>query len=75
MKRGKRFFENENLFIYGGTAIFFILAVALGIIMYMSTKTKSRVGENDRNDVVEQRQLEDNNTESASSKIGKTYNN
>ena len=72
MKRGKRFFENENLFIYGGTAVFFILAVALGIIMYMSTKTKPKIGENSENNVVEQTQIEDNNTESASSSIGKT---
>ena len=32
MKRGKRFLEKDNLFIYVGTAIFFILAIALGIV-------------------------------------------
>ena len=33
MRRGKKFWENENLLIYVGTAIFFILAIAIGIIM------------------------------------------
>ena len=29
MKRGKRFLEKDNLFIYVGTAIFFILPIFL----------------------------------------------
>ena len=43
MKRGKRFLENDNMFIYVGTAIFILLAVALGIIMYMTTKTGEEI--------------------------------
>ena len=31
--------KRDNLFIYVGTAIFILLAIALGIIMYMMTKT------------------------------------
>ena len=69
MKRGKRFFENDNLLIYGGTAIFFILAISIGIIMYMTTKTnkKDNVGI-----VVEENKTVSENTESASTNIGKT---
>ena len=43
MKRGKRFLENDNLFIYVGTAIFFILAIALGIIMFMMNRTAEKI--------------------------------
>ena len=43
MKRGKRFLENDNMFIYVGTAIFILLAISIGIIMYMSTKTGVRI--------------------------------
>ena len=65
MKRGKRFLENENMFIYVGAAIFILLAVALGIIMYMTTRTEVRIEGN-----VAQEQLE--NTENVTSDIGKT---
>ena len=37
MKREKKFFENERLIIIVGTTIFFILAISIGIVMYMST--------------------------------------
>ena len=43
MKRGKRFLENDNLLIYVGTAIFFIFAIALGIIMYMMNRTATKL--------------------------------
>ena len=36
--------KNENLIIYVGTAIFFILAISVGIVMYMTTKANSKVG-------------------------------
>lgn len=72
MKRGKRFFENENLFIYLGTAIFFILAIAIGIIMYMGVNSNSKVGKVE-NTVQEESQIQEReDTESASSSIGKT---
>ena len=70
MKRGKRFLENDNLFIYVGTAIFFILAIALGIIMLMMNRTATKI-ENEAGQVVQESQV-DENAESASTEIGKT---
>ena len=66
MKKGKRFLENDNMFIYVGTAIFILLAVALGIIIYMTTRTGVRI-ENS-----EQFAQEQNNTETVTTEIGKT---
>lgn len=66
MRRGKRFLENDNMFIYVGTAIFILLAVALGIIMYMSTRTGVRI-QNGGEDIATQQE-----TENAASEIGKT---
>lgn len=70
MKREKKFFENEHLIIYVGTAIFFILAVSIGIVMYMSTKKDLEISERTSN-VTEEIQNEEN-TENASTSIGKT---
>lgn len=70
MKRGKRFFENDNLFIYVGTAIFFVLAIALGIIMFMLNKTASKL-EKDSGQVIQESQTGEN-AESVSTEIGKT---
>lgn len=70
MKRGKRFLENDNLFIYVGTAIFFILAIALGIIMYMMNRTATKL-ENESGQLVQESQVTEN-AESASTEIGKT---
>lgn len=69
MRREKSFFENDNLIIYAGTVIFFILAVSIGIIMYMSTKTnkKQDIGKSE-----EQNTVVNEITESASTDIGKT---
>ena len=67
MRRGKRFIENENMFIYVGTAIFILLAIALGIIMYMTTKTEVGIEGN----VAQEQQIE-RDTESVTSEIGKT---
>ena len=67
MRRGKRFLENDNMFIYVGIAIFILLAVALGIIMYMTTRTGVRIEGN-----VAQEQQTERNTESVTSEIGKT---
>ncbi len=69
MKRGRRFFENDNLLIYGGIAVFIILAVAIGIIMYMTSKSEN--GESVGN-TVGQNQTVNQDTESASTDIGKT---
>lgn len=69
MKRGKRFLENENLIIYVGTAIFFILAISIGIIMYMTTKTNTKIGK--ENNIQEIQKVEES-TENASTSIGKT---
>ncbi len=70
MKRGKRFFENDKLFIYVGTAIFFILAIALGIIMFMLSRTTSKLG-NGSGQIVQESQTGEN-TESVSTEIGKS---
>ena len=70
MKRGKRFFENDNLFIYVGTAIFFVLAIALGIIMFMLNKTTSKL-ENGSGQVIQESQTGEN-AESVSTEIGKS---
>ena len=70
MKREKKFFDNERLIIYVGTAIFFILAVSIGIVMYMSTKKNLEISER-TNNVTEEMQNEEN-TENASTSIGKT---
>ena len=68
MKRGKRFLKNENLFIYAGTAIFFVLAIAIGIIMYMTTKSDNKI--ENGSDHLEAQISE--STESVTSEIGKT---
>lgn len=67
MKRGKRFFENDNMLIYVGTVLFILLAVALGIIMYMMTKTGFRI---ENSEYVGEQSNE--NTESVTNEIGKT---
>ena len=67
MKRGKRFLENDNTFIYVGTAIFILLAVALGIIMYMTTRTGVRI---ENSEYFSQEKQE--NTEPVTTEIGKT---
>lgn len=71
MKRDKKFLENDNLFIYVGTAIFFVLAIAIGIIMYMTANTNSKLAKSEEK-VVEKQQTIENDTESASTNIGKT---
>ena len=70
MKREKKFFENERLIIIVGTTIFFILAISIGIVMYMSTKKNLEISEKPSN-VIEEIQNEEN-TENASTSIGKT---
>lgn len=70
MKREKKFFENERLIIIVGTTIFFILAISIGIVMYMSTKKNLEISERTSN-VTEEMQNEEN-TENASTSIGKT---
>ena len=70
MKRGKRFFEKDNLFIYVGTAIFFVLAIALGIIMFMLSRTTSKLGK-ESGQVVQESQTGEN-AESVSTEIGKS---
>lgn len=67
MRRGKRFLKNDNMFIYVGTAIFILLAVALGIIMYMTTRTGVRIENSEQLS-----QEVEENTETVTSEIGKT---
>ena len=68
MKKGRKFYENENLIIYVGTAIFFILAISVGIVMYMTTKANSKVGNETGKSITENIE----NVEDASSNMGKT---
>ena len=70
MRRGRKFFENENLLIYVGAAIFIILAISIGIIMYMGAKSNTEVGQ--ENTIVQEQPQENEDTESASTSIGKT---
>lgn len=68
MRRGKKFLENDNLFIYVGAVVFILLAVALGIIMYMTTRTGVRI---ENGQTSQEEQVQDN-TETVTSEIGKT---
>ena len=70
MKRGKRFIEDNNIYIYMGTVIFFILAIALGIIMYMFSRKATKL-ENNEEQIAQEQQIEEN-TENVSTEIGKT---
>lgn len=71
MKRGKRSLEKGSITIYLSAIIFVVLAIAIGIIMYMVSKSnatnQAKVGNN-----VEQNTSIEENTESASTKVGKT---
>lgn len=69
MKRGKRFTENNNIYIYFGTVIFIVLAIALGIIMYMLNKTTVKLQNNEKQ--VAQEEQNDENFENVSTEIGK----
>lgn len=78
MKRGKRFLKNSNIYIYMGTVIFFIFAIALGIIMYMLSKTASKIN-NEANQIAQQSSqqeqqsgLSEDGFENVSTEIGKT---
>lgn len=68
MRRGKKILENDNLFIYVGAVVFILLAVALGIIMYMTTRTGVRI---ENGQTSQEEQVQDN-TETVTSEIGKT---
>ena len=71
MKKGRKFYENENLIIYVGTAIFFILAISVGIVMYMTTKANSKIG----NEIGKSTTENIENVEDASSNMGKQLKN
>lgn len=62
--------KRDKLFIYIGTAVFFLLAIALGIIMFMMTKTASKL-ENESSQVD---QNGDEISERVSTEIGKGVN-
>lgn len=68
MKRGKRLLENNRIFIYVGTTIFLVLAIALGIIMYMLNKTTTKL-ENNGGQVAQELT---ENSETVSTEMGKT---
>ena len=67
MKRGKRFLEDDNTFIYAGAIVFVLLAIALGIIMYMTAKSGIKTEETEK---ISQNIQE--NTETVTNEMGKT---
>lgn len=69
MRRGKRFLNNSNIYIYIGTAIFLVLAISLGIIMYMLSKTATKL-DNEPNQIA-QEQIENEEVKNVSTEIGK----
>ncbi|MCI8273430.1 MAG: peptidoglycan DD-metalloendopeptidase family protein [Clostridia bacterium] len=73
MKKEGRFFK-DNLIVYVGAAIFFLLVISIGIIMYMTTSSDTKIGKESENSnsVVENKQDNTENTESASTSMGKT---
>ena len=62
--------KRDKLFIYIGTIVFFLLAIALGIIMFMMTKTASKL-ENEQSQVG---QSGEEISERVSTEIGKGVN-
>lgn len=83
MRRGKRFIDSKNdVYIYIGTAIFIVLAIAFGIIMYMLTRTATKL-ENQSGKIAQEQQEQQSEaqqqdisstekTTDASTEIGKT---
>lgn len=78
MKRGKRFLKNNNIYIYMGTVIFFVFAIAFSIIMYMLSRTTSKIN-NEANQIAQQSSqqeqqsgLSEDGFENVSTEIGKT---
>lgn len=64
--------KRDKLFIYIGTVVFFLLAIALGIIMYMLSRTSGKL-ENDSSQISSKsNDGEQEISESVSSEIGKT---
>ena len=80
MKRGKNFFENEKLLVYVGTAIFIMLAISIGIVMYMTADANvnkseniGKTSENSLNTVNKvETDKEENTSKSVSTEIGKS---
>lgn len=70
MKRGKRFFKNENVFIYVGTAVFLVLAITLGIFMYMTSRTEAKIENGAEQPSHEE--ITNDVTESVTNDMGKT---
>ena len=64
--------KRDKLFIYIGTVVFFLLSIALGIIMYMLSRTSGKL-ENDSSQISSKsNDGEQEISESVSSEIGKT---
>ena len=62
--------RKENKFVYLGTAIFILLAIALGIVMYMTTKTEVQI-QNESKPIAQKQEMPEN-IESVTTEIGKT---
>ena len=61
--------KRDNMFIYVGTAIFILLAIAIGIVMFMTTRSGVRIENSEKFSQEEKHQA---NTETVNSEIGKT---
>lgn len=70
MKRERKYLEKDSLVIYVGTAIFFLLAIALAIIMYMFSKTTTKL-KDETSQLAQQEQISEN-YESVSLEMGKS---
>lgn len=68
MRREKNSFEKNNLFIYIGAVIFILLAVAIGIIMYIASET----GNSGENTQLSQEPQTQDNIEPVTNEFGKT---
>lgn len=73
MRRGKRFIDSKNdVYIYIGTAIFIVLAIALGIIMYMLTRTATKLENQSGKIAQEQQEQQEQQSEAQQQDISST---
>ena len=71
MKKKSFFKNNENIIIYVVTAVFLIIAISVGISMYMKTETNQEISENTEKGS-DENNLKSQEIEDVSSGIGKT---
>lgn len=73
MRRGKRFIDSKtDVYIYIGAAIFIVLAIALGIIMYMLTRTATKLENQSGKIAQEQQEQQEQQSEAQQQDISST---